>query len=602
MPLLIYLPRKFDQTHEREQYRNICKLLKSRYMGKEDEMCLFVANYNIGDVEPDGFLVKNDGLSLIEFKDYGGTINVTENGDWKGVREDGGAFVVKGGAGRKNPYAQARINRNAFKSAIVEIGALNTEQAKNISSLVLFHQPCTFNNGVSHGIRWFKVADENSFIDCFDDIVTTNLDLEEKDFYKIIDRLALDRDWLEERYSDVSVLERKSEYEDNAESLFSGTEEVFEDIAADEEPKIVLTIPEENPEPSVSEKANVAGTQTTRFSPIADGVESSLREVRLPDWVDSLLFDKLRARYDPDWKRFSENLDLSDDDQKRYLGTYFPRSYAEQYCIIKNMMLNKRFRAPYVGLDTVAILDLCSGCGGDLVGAIMAVIESCPKLKYLLLTVVEACETSISSLSTVIAECRKQFPSITIECKCARCKISSFDDIKNLDIMEFAPYDFILFNKAGGELIRQGMTDAYYKACETLVPMLNNTGIFCVLDVTTKDSVENNFYPQIMNRQITQFIIDTNKYRTILPLSCRFYEHTCKKPCFTQQNFFVSHRYKMKDFSKVAYRIIGHRLFIMDATVGLSPNGKAYQVNDNSQEYTGCSTGQQIINAYKLNE
>ena len=145
----------------------------------------------------------------------------------------------------------------------------------------------------------------------------------------------------------MSVLERKSEYEDNAESLFSGTEEVFEDIAADEEPKIVLTIPEENPEPSVSEKANVAGAQTTRFSPIADGVESSLREVRLPDWVDSLLFDKLRARYDPDWKRFSENLDLSDDDQKRYLGTYFPRSYAEQYCIIKNMMLNKRVRAPY---------------------------------------------------------------------------------------------------------------------------------------------------------------------------------------------------------------------------------------------------------------
>lgn len=599
MSLLIYLPRKFDQTHEREQYRNICKLLKSRYMGKEDEMCLFVANYNIGDVEPDGFLIKNDGLSLVEFKDYGGVINVTENGDWKGVREDGGTFVVKGGAGRKNPYAQARINRNAFKSAIVEIGALNTEQAKNISGMVLFHQPCTFNNEVSPGIRWFKVADENSFIDCFDDIVTPNLDLEEKDFYKLIDRLALDRDWLEVRYSDVSVLERKSEYDENPGMLFPEMEEE-DGGTTDSEPEIVLTIPTENPEPTKPGEDMKSGSTPTLVP--SSGEEQFLRDVRLPDWVDSLLFDKLRARYDPDWQRFAENLDLSDDDQKRYLGTYFPRSYAEQYCIIKNMMLNKRFKAPYDKLDTVAILDLCSGCGGDLVGAIVAVVESCPKLKSLLITVVEACETSITSLSTVIAECRKQFPSITIECKCARCKISSFEDIKNLDILEFAPYDIILFNKAGGELIRQGMTDAYYKACETLVPMLNNTGIFCVLDVTTKDPAENQFYPQIMNRQITQFIIDTNKYRTILPLSCRFYEHTCKKPCFTQQNFFVSHRYKMKDFSKVAYRIIGHRLFIMDATVGLSPNGKAYQVNDNAQEYTGCSTGQQIINAYKMNE
>lgn len=72
MPLLVYQPRNYDQTHEREEFRNLCVQLKNRYYSSSDEMCILIGNYNIGDVELDALIIKDDGIVLVEFKDYGG--------------------------------------------------------------------------------------------------------------------------------------------------------------------------------------------------------------------------------------------------------------------------------------------------------------------------------------------------------------------------------------------------------------------------------------------------------------------------------------------------------------------------------------------------
>ena len=590
MSLLVYLPRKFDQTHEREQFRNVCKLLKKRYGSREDEMCIFVANYNIGDVEPDGFLIKNDGLAILEFKDYGGTVTAAENGQWKGVSPEGKEYVVKGGSGNKNPYAQARINRNAFKPAFAETGALSEEQLKGISSIILFHQDCVINNNISPGIRWIKVVDEKGLIDCFDDIVTPKMDLEAVDFNNIIIRLALDPEWVQSPYSDLKYLEKNLA----PVTPEKDTETENPDPEVETDP---VTTPEQEPKKEEEAKVSDVIGDVTENQPVQGGL---LRDIRLPDWLDSLLFDKMHAEYEPDWKKFADNLELTAEDQVKYLGTYFPRSYAEVFCIISNMMRNDKVKSAFSRLDTITILDLCSGGGGDLSGAIDAILSSCKLVKRIQIMAVEACESSIYSLKRVVEEFRKQYPNVTIECRCARCRIVDFAELETIGVNEYAPYDIILFGKAGGELIRQGLKDAYYKACEILVDMMNMTGLLFVLDVTTKDTASSSFYPQIMNAQINQFVSDNKKIRTMLPLSCRFYESTCKKPCFMQQNFLVSHRFKMKDLSKVAYRILGHRLFINEMTSAMTPNDKAYVINENAQETSRCSNGSQIVDAYEL--
>ena len=51
----------------------------------------------------------------------------------------------------------------------------------------------------------------------------------------------------------------------------------------------------------------------------------------LPAWLDSFIFEELGANYAPDYVRYEYNLNLSKEEVKTYLGTYFPRSYRNNF-------------------------------------------------------------------------------------------------------------------------------------------------------------------------------------------------------------------------------------------------------------------------------
>ena len=579
MPLLVYRPRNYDQTHEREQYRDLCVLLKERYSSSPNELCIFIGNFNIGDVELDGIIIKDEGIAVVEFKDYGGNITAVENGDWIS-EERGQRVIIKGGSGRKNPYLQAKINRNACRPILSETGALTPKQANRLASLIVFHRPATIDNKISPHIKWLRVCDEQSFIDELDLIVSSDCDLEKEDFERIIDRLALNPEWLDVRYSNSEVLNSKIE------------------DSVDEESE------EDDPAPSDDTGMNIfdeieAATAIEKVEPVE---MTSAPASTLPAWIESFLFDSLKARYEPDWRRFSDNLDLSDEDQRKYLGTYFPRSFVELNTVFGNLYKSGRFQSVYSNLDTIAILDICSGGGGDLLGTITACLQNSKRLKTLLITVIEACESSINSLRYFIQECRKQYPYVTIECKCIRCRILSVSDILAQPINEYFPYDIILFDKAGSELFRQGMKTVYKDICSVLAPLLNLSGVLCLLDITMKDEETGIFYPQILNDQVNRFISEDCSFSSILPLSCRFKERECNTPCYTQQVFSVSHRGRSNDVSKVAYRLLGHRVFVDDITRHLSPEGNTYVVSAVNSDTCKQCRGQNIVNAFELTQ
>ena len=579
MPLLVYRPRNYDQTHEREQFRNLCVLLKERFSSSPDEMCIFIGNYNIGDVELDGIIIKNEGVVLVEFKDFGGSITATENGDWT-AETDGVKSVIRGGSGRKNPYLQAKINRNACRPILVETGALTAKQVERLSSLIVFHHAASINNQISPRIKWLRVCDEKGFIDELDLIVTPECDLQEADFVRIIDRLNLDPDWLCVRYSNPEVLNNVNEE------------------SAEDEPEEEGNAPSDDTGMNIFDEIE-AQAAVEKVEPVE--VSSALAST-LPVWIESFLFDTLKARYEPDWRRFSDNLDLSDEEQRKYLGTYFPRSFVELNTIFSNLYKSGRFQSVYSNLDTIAILDICSGGGGDLMGTITACLQNSKRLKTLLITVIEACESSINSLRYFIQECRKQYPYVTIECKCIRCRILSVNDILAQPINEYFPYDIILFDKAGSELFRQGMKTVYKDICSVLAPLLNLSGVLCILDITMKDEGTGIFYPQILNDQVNRFISEDGSFSSILPLSCRFKERECNTPCYTQQVFSVSHRGISNDVSKVAYRLLGHRVFVDDITRHLSPDGNSYVVSAVNSDTCKQCRGQNIVNAFELTQ
>ena len=200
MGLLVYKINDFSHTAEREQYRTMCNALKSKYSGKE-ELCLFVANWNVYDSELDGLLIKNDAIIAIEFKDYGGKIIATDNGDWK--KDDG--TIIKGGT-KKSPYKQAQINRSNLLNGLRDSGFIAPKNLKHISSLIVFNQPVEVDaSGISRKTKaWLHICDNEHFIEKIEDITSPYTEFSNSDLIRLVSDLNFDAggDSLDERFSD----------------------------------------------------------------------------------------------------------------------------------------------------------------------------------------------------------------------------------------------------------------------------------------------------------------------------------------------------------------------------------------------------------------
>ena len=200
MGLLVYKITDYNHTAEREQYRKICTVLKERYSGK-DELCIFVANWNIYDSELDGLIIKNDAIIAIEFKDYGGHIIANENGDWK----TGDGTIIKGGV-RKSPYKQAQINRSHLISGLRDSGFISPKNLKHVSSLIAFNQPITLDqSGISKKTRsWLHICDIEHFLDKVEDITSPLTYFSNQELLALVSNLnfGLDGEALDTRYSD----------------------------------------------------------------------------------------------------------------------------------------------------------------------------------------------------------------------------------------------------------------------------------------------------------------------------------------------------------------------------------------------------------------
>ncbi len=296
--------------------------------------------------------------------------------------------------------------------------------------------------------------------------------------------------------------------------------------------------------------------QQNEISVRQDDANVSFRKSRtiLPHWLDKFLFEQLLAVYAPEHSRFEYNLDLTKDEVRVYLGTYFPRSYAEIFCIAANLLQNTKIKDIFHSLQNIRIFDFCAGTGGELIGLLSALDKYFTEPKSIEIVACDGNEIALGKLSRIL-EAHSTYSPHRFDVKIEHCKISSEEDIARL-LNHQGKYDFILCDKVVCELISHGIVESGYKGiARYLGEMLSANGLLLMLDVTTKDEKSQKFYPQIMNSQINELIRETENLETLLPLSCGTYKD-CKASCFIQQTFTVTHRQKQKDESRVCYRIL----------------------------------------------
>lgn len=174
----------YDTTPEREQFRLLCKKMKSQY-SKSEYFYLLVGNYNIFDSELDAIIVKHDAIIAVEFKNYGGNIVATENGDWTA-----NGMAIKGGS-RKTVYQQARINHASLRNGLKDLG-INNDWIKDIPTLIVFNQAISLDNQLSGRVQsWLHITDNAHFLDKIEDITSSSTNMSNLDIINLAIRLNL---------------------------------------------------------------------------------------------------------------------------------------------------------------------------------------------------------------------------------------------------------------------------------------------------------------------------------------------------------------------------------------------------------------------------
>lgn len=333
-------------------------------------------------------------------------------------------------------------------------------------------------------------------------------------------------------------------------------------------------------------------------------IEYLKTETRLPQWLDNLIFNELKAEYAPDFRRFESNLDLDRNENLKYLGTYFPRSYAESFCIFDNIFQNKHYRKEILQKDHLNILSIGCGTGGDLIGLITIIEKYCPKNSTINIWALDGNEEALFVLEKIIERFSLKFLR-NIKLKTIKSCITSIAQISIQEINRHA-FDFIISFKMLCEVIAAGKgryDNSYYEFVHKFIPMLSDKGLCVLLDVTTKTEHNNIYNPILKNEQVNQALRELANYRTLLPLSCNKNERICSEQCFTQQKIYISHSQRNNDISKVSYRVIARTMFVNelvtdveDVEYVLQRNGKAIE------KICPYSCGQKIVDSYKLNK
>lgn len=324
----------------------------------------------------------------------------------------------------------------------------------------------------------------------------------------------------------------------------------------------------------------------------------------LPRWLDNKIFNDHQAIYAPEHERYEYNLDLNEEELKVYLGTYFPRSYAEMFCIADNLLQNKCLKE-MLEQNEISILDYGCGTGGEILGLITAIVRHLPNTKVSI-TAIDGNDRALDILKDLVASNPNK--RIQVELSTFSQTLGSIEDVEKLAFGK-SNYHFILCDKMVCELISKEIlpTDAYAIMAKKLTAFLHKNGLLIMLDVTTKDEHSGYFYPQLMNNAINEYVRKSRTIETLLPLSCACHDG-CRDFCFMQQTFSVSHSRKSNDESRVCYRVLCKKPLKRAIVRGLETANLIYVIhpvkykqNDDSAICNHSKNNEKIVDAFNIN-
>ena len=159
-----------EHTHENEQFRRIAKSLKLLFDKQNWDGILIGNPYNenYSRFRPDGILLYNYGLIIIDLKAYSGNVKLPPNKTefestaWYTESDtDKKRTLIKAGNRFINPFKQLDSYRNAFKEIVSnELGLKGSVNEHRTCALNIFSGPLTIQNSVPKEIPYYKITQE----------------------------------------------------------------------------------------------------------------------------------------------------------------------------------------------------------------------------------------------------------------------------------------------------------------------------------------------------------------------------------------------------------------------------------------------------------
>jgi len=255
-------------------------------------------------------------------------------------------------------------------------------------------------------------------------------------------------------------------------------------------------------------------------------------------WLDEHLFEVLGAKY----CRSNSDMTVIDWDKSdvlNYLGTYFPRSYAESYCIFKNYFENNELEC--TSKEEMSIFDFGCGTGGEIIGLLLAITKQFKNVNLINIVALDGNKHSLRLYENVLEKLQPQL-QMQINNRVVPIEIEDFYDLSVVESVISTKFDIIISFKAICELVtkqRFEQNNPYEHIANTFLPKLKDNGIMLLVDVTTYNDVSQEWLPKMMDKGLN----DTN---------CKI----VSKNIGYNQTFIISHSRKQNDMSKIAWRII----------------------------------------------
>lgn len=263
-----------------------------------------------------------------------------------------------------------------------------------------------------------------------------------------------------------------------------------------------------------------------------------IADVYLPQWLDECLFANLKANYCCSNSDMTV-IDWNKNDVLNYLGTYFPRSYAEAYCICCNFFT--LYSQNWKSKKEISVFDFGCGTGGEVFGLLKAINRCLPNVKQVKIIALDGNQYALR-LFEKVANAYSTHVNIEIKYRVVPVEIDDFYDLSILDSIISEKFDIIMSFKAICEFVtkeRFEQQNAYKYIAQSFLPKLKSDGIILFVDVTTYNNVSQEWLPMMMDKGLAS-------------VNCRIVQSNKGY----NQIFTVSHSKRLRDVSKIAWRII----------------------------------------------